>query len=311
MSSLAHNCILGIDVSKDFLDIFDGTNSVQIDNTNQSIKQFFKALDFDKTLSIEPTGKYHQKIVYFAISAGLAVYLVDPYRVSRYREAIGSRVKTDYQDARLLHRYLVAEIDNLVPYKPAPGSVQLLNELLRVRGKLSKEKSSIRLSLASVKSLTKVSKSILSTIEKAIVTIDKQLEECIEKAGYDKDHKRCMDVPGIGPVVSTGMIAMFHRGKFRSSDAFIAFIGMDVRVRESGRYRGQRKLTKKGNPEIRRLLFNAARAGSRTKYWNGYYNSLRDRGLKSTQATIAVARKIARVAFALLRDKKEFIPQRG
>lgn len=311
MSSLAHNCILGIDVSKDSLDIFDGRNSVQIDNTNKSIKQFFKALDFDKILAIEPTGKYHQNIVCFAISTGLAVYLVDPYRVSRYREAIGSRVKTDYQDARLLHRYLTAEIDNLVPYEPAPESVQLLNELLRVRGKLSKEKSSIRLSLASVKSLTKVSKAILSTIEKAIIAVDKQLEKCIIKAGYDEDHKRCMAVPGIGPVVSTGMIAMFHRGQFRSSDAFIAFLGMDVRVRESGKYRGQRKLTKKGNPEIRRLLFNAARAGSRTKYWNEYYNRLRDRGLKSTQATIAVARKIARVAFALLRDKKEFIAQRG
>ena len=35
-------------------------------------------------------------------------------------------------------------------------------------------------------------------------------------------------------------------------------MGMDVRVRESGQWRGRRKLTKKGDPEIRRLLFNAA-----------------------------------------------------
>ena len=62
------------------------------------------------------------------------------------------------------------------------------------------------------------------------------------------------------------------------SDAFIAFMGLDVRVRESGYFRGKRKLTKKGNPEMRRLLFNAARSGAKTKQWNAYYLAMRARG---------------------------------
>lgn len=41
------------------------------------------------------------------------------------------------------------------------------------------------------------------------------------------------------------------RGRFKTSDAFIAFLGMDVRVRDSGGYRGRRKLTKAGDPELR------------------------------------------------------------
>jgi transposase len=39
------------------------------------------------------------------------------------------------------------------------------------------------------------------------------------------------------------------------ADACIAFLGLDVRVRDSGAWRGRRKLTKKGNPELRCLLF--------------------------------------------------------
>ena len=36
------------------------------------------------------------------------------------------------------------------------------------------------------------------------------------------------------------------------AEAFTAFMGMAVRVRESGQWRGRRKLTKKGDPEVRK-----------------------------------------------------------
>ena len=90
------------------------------------------------------------------------------------------------------------------------------------------------------------------------------------------------------------------------SDSFIAFMGLDVRVRESGYFKGRRKLTKRGNPEMRRLLFNAARSGSRTKQWNTYYLSLRERGHSTTAAAVALSRKIARLAFALMKNRSEF-----
>jgi len=63
-------------------------------------------------------------------------------------------------------------------------------------------------------------------------------------------------IPGVGPLTAMALVAVYHRGHFRSVDAFIAFMGTDVRVRESGQSRGRRKLTKKGDPELRRLLFN-------------------------------------------------------
>jgi len=73
-------------------------------------------------------------------------------------------------------------------------------------------------------------------------------------------------------------------------------MGMNVRVKESGLFKGKRKLTKGGNPEIRRLLFN----GARTAKWNDLYNSLRARGLSTTAAFVAIGRKIARLVYALM-----------
>ena len=78
------------------------------------------------------------------------------------------------------------------------------------------------------------------------------------KLGWERDLDRCQAIPGIGPLSALALTATFHQGTCRSADALIAFMGMDVRVRQSGRWKGKRKLTKKGDPEVRRLLFNAA-----------------------------------------------------
>ncbi len=115
-------------------------------------------------------------------------------------------------------------------------------------------------------------------------------------------------LPGVGPLTALALVALYHRGEFVCADAFIAFMGMDVRVRESGQWRGRRKLTKKGDPEVRRLLFNAAMQARRSPLWEPYYLTLRQRGLSATAAFVALGRKLARVCFALLKNGTEFNP---
>ena len=105
-------------------------------------------------------------------------------------------------------------------------------------------------------------------------------------------------------------MALYHRGQFGRADAFIAFMGMDVRVRQSGQWRGRCKLTKQGDPEVRRLLFNAAMQGRRNPLWEPYYLSLRQRGMSTTAAFVALGRKLARVCFALLKNGIDFNPDR-
>jgi transposase len=97
-------------------------------------------------------------------------------------------------------------------------------------------------------------------------------------------------------------MAMYHRGEFSNVDRFIAFLGLDVRVRDSGTFRGRRKLTKKGDPEVRRLLFNGARAAAyRYAEWAELKQRLMARGLSEIQTSVILARKIARIGYALLK----------
>jgi len=298
----------GVDIAKDWLDIFDGTEVVRINNQARSIRAFLKTLLPSSTLAVESTNTYHELLVEMAIADEHTVYLIDAYRLSRYRDAVGVRAKTDANDARLLLRYLRSEQHQLTPYKLIPKAIKRLNRLLKARAKLTELKASMSLSLGGVSELALTRKALMKRFTLAIAVIDKRLLECINREGYTADYERCLAVPGIGHVNAAALVATFHRGYFPKSDSFIAFMGLDVRVRESGYYKGRRKLTKKGSPEMRRLLFNAARAGAKTKQWKAYYLSMRARGHSTTATAVALSRKIARLAFALMRDQAEYRP---
>ncbi len=64
-----------------------------------------------------------------------------------------------------------------------------------------------------------------------MATIDKRLLDCIALAGYQDDYRRCLSIPGIDPLNAAALVALYHRGYISRSDAFIAFMGLDVRVR--------------------------------------------------------------------------------
>ena len=94
-----------------------------------------------------------------------------------------------------------------------------------------------------------------------------------------------------------------------SSDAFVAFMGLDVRMRESGKYRGKRKLTKRGEAELRRLLYCAAQGSRSYHRFEDYYQRQLDKGMSKIAAKVALARKLARIAFALMQNQTMFIKQ--
>lgn len=104
------------------------------------------------------------------------------------------------------------------------------------------------------------------------------------------------------------LVASWRRGRFHSADAFIAFLGLDVRVKQSGRWQGRCKLTNRGEGEMRRLLYNATMQGRRSPQRESHYLRLRRRRMRSTAAVVAVSRKLVEVSFSLLRTNASFVP---
>lgn len=312
MAMLVTAQLIGVDVSKAELVIcLDPKQPLLIlANEARAIHQWFKTLPGNThCLAVEATNTFHLELVMQAHKRGITVYVIDGFRLNRYRDSIGGRAKTDASDARLLWRYLDHEREDLRPWSPPSDGYVAIQRLLHRRSTLVKAKVALAQSLREFTELKSAANTLLRQLGRIDQLIQRQLCRLILRHGWQDEVTRCQGIEGVGPITAAALTMSFHRGPFCNSDAFIAFLGMDVRVRDSGKHTGRRRLTKRGDPELRRLLHLAAMRACRTLAWKAFYQRYLARGLTKTQALVILARKLARVTFSLLKNGTTYQPK--
>lgn len=299
---------LGIDVSKDELVIYNWQTSqtITLPNKCSDIKAWLNAFQGSVRIAIESTSHYHLAMVEQALAWGFEVYLVNPRQIAHYREAVNVRNKTDPTDAWLLARYLEHEWSQLRPFQPQDRRAQRLWGLILRRATVIKSRQQLKQSFAEVQVSIK---GMLSQYQQLLERMDRKIMALIRKLGWWQDYLHCLSIPGIGPGNACALVAAYHRGAFASSDAFVAYLGLDVRIRESGIFKGKRKLTKRGEPELRRLLYCGSHGARKYHRFDEYYQRQLEKGLCKIAARVVLARKLARIAFILIRNEESFIKQ--
>ena len=299
---------LGIDVAKDQLVVhnWQTEETTTLANNRCDIKAWLKVIHGPVRIAIEPTSHYHLAMVNAAQLLGYEVYLINPRQLVHYREAVNVRNKTDPLDAWLLARYLEHEGSQLRPFQPQDPKLQRLWGLILRRATVVKSRQQLQQSFAEVHVSIQ---GLLTQFKHLLVRIDQHIITLIRQLGWWSDYQRCLSIPGVGPGNATALVAVYHRGAFASSDAFVSYLGLDVRIRESGYYKGKRKLTKRGEPELRRLLFCASHRARLYQRFANYNQRLLEKGLSKVAARVALARKLARIAFTLMKNKETFIKE--
>ena len=300
---------VGVDVASDELVIsVDGENPFSLENTPAAIRRWLRGLHGPLRLALESTGVFHLELACQAHARGHAVYVIDGYRLNRYRESVGGRAKTDASDARLLVRYLRNEGADLRPWLPPSRDYRALQRLLHRRATVVRARTALQQSLRDVPGLKTTLQATLRQLDRTTAAIERRIRETLIRAGWQHHARRCRQIEGIGPVTAAALVMAFSRGRFANSDAFIAFLGLDVRIRDSGKKRGRRRLTKQGDGELRRLLYLAAMQAKARPAWQAFFQRHLDRGLSRVQALNVLARKLARVAFALMKNETDYVP---
>lgn len=122
-----------------------------------------------------------------------------------------------------------------------------------------------------------------------------------------------MSIPGIGVLTATALVAFvgdIHR--FRTGRHFAAYLGLTPREHSSGSIRRLGRMTKRGNSYLRMLLIHGARAALRAGRVAAAPDDLRTWALAVHQrkgynvAAVALANKLARVAWRVWRDHRPF-----
>lgn len=305
MAKPVEKITLGIDVAKDQHVVcnWQSEETYSVPNQRCEIKTWLKSFHGPVQIAIEPTSHYHLTVVEEAQTLGHQVFLINPRQLVHYREAINLRHKTDPLDAWLLARYLEHEGSQLRPFQPQDPRAQRLWALVLRRATVVQSRQQLQQSLRQVNLSIQ---GLLTQFERLLERIERQMITLIRELGWWSDYKRCQSIPGIGPANAAALTAAYHRGAFAGSDAFVSYMGLDVRIRESGRYKGKRKLTKRGEPELRRLLYCAGKPAQTHQRFADYHRRLLDNGLCKIAARVALARKLARIAFTLMSRQQFF-----
>lgn len=97
---------------------------------------------------------------------------------------------------------------------------------------------------------------------------------------------------------------------FRSKRQLLRYAGMNLRQRESGTYKGQTRLSKKGRPMLRKVLGQAAFPILRADRLLGERYAEHCTRMKQTQALVAAMRKLLTLVWGAHRSAAAFDPAR-
>ena len=138
----------------------------------------------------------------------------------------------------------------------------------------------------------------------------------VKHARNDATARRLATIPGIGPITASLIAAtVVDISQFKSARQFAAWLGLVPRQNSTGGKTRLGQITKAGNKEIRKLLVLGAT--SMLGHAEGWHSALgawlRDilQRRPARLATVALANKMARIAWAVMTRKEVYRPKGG
>lgn len=141
----------------------------------------------------------------------------------------------------------------------------------------------------------------IATYDRFIEGLEADMVRYLEQVPYSHV---ILSLKGIGPVTAAGLIGeVGDFTKFSTISEVMKLAGLDLYEVSSGKHRGKRRISKRGRPLLRKLLYFAALSAVRKGgVMHEWYQRAMNRGMIKTKALVAVARKLLAIIFALVRD---------
>jgi transposase len=158
---------------------------------------------------------------------------------------------------------------------------------------------------------------LLMQLQGELRHLQSQIDEAdalIAKAAREQEAcQRLMAIPGIGPLTATAVVASIGSGaEFRKGRSFAAWLGLVPKQESTGGKQKLLSISKRGNHYLRRLLVSGARAvlqcrDKRSPGLSAWLGQLASR-VHTNVAAVALANKMARVAWAVLAKSEAYRP---
>jgi transposase len=304
---------IGIDVSGAKLDLAIRFSDLSYEdgsyeNNAKGIKSILSVLKRQETakaapLVIESTGNCHLQSALIIKRAEYDVKVINPVLTRKFQKSSIRNAKSDKIDARRLADIACIEpnlpdFDDNIENISAKKLTSYLSHLEDVKQRMT----------SSLKQMERTKK--LLKIEIDLKPAIRAMEKLEEQMAVIADTLKC-DLPevakeivrktkGISEKQMAVLLALIGNKHFKSRDQLVAYVGLDIALRQSGGWRGKQKLSKRGNGYARKILYQIAWGLKQNNaHYKEYFNRLKNENKKHyNTAMVATARKFLRFMHA-------------
>lgn len=289
----------------------------------EEMEDFLEGVDEAK-IALESSG-FCLPWVEFLERLGFEVFVAHPSKVRVIAEA---RIKTDKIDSQALAHLLRL---GYLPCSYVPSlELRRLRGLVRHRVRLGRMRAQVKARIRGelarrgieldFNPFTLAGREELRWLEVPEIldhlTVMESVEEAMERVegeisrevGRSREARLLTSIPGVGEYTALLLLAEIGDiGRFPSAERLCSYAGLIPSTRQSGSMDRRGGITKTGNKLLRWALVEAVwvHLRSDTHLARYFHRIARRRGKK--KATIATARKMLHVIYAMLRDQRPFV----
>lgn len=304
--------IIGIDVSKDKLDIYDlkAQKPLVIKNTKAGIKGYIKKILSKKNnvlIIMENTGGYEALARNLFNEASYNVHIAHSTRIHYFAKQKGFFAKTDAIDAKIISEYGAQEA--VQPTEPMSKKAIELKELSSRRAQLieilTAEKCRVKPHQSA--EMNRSIKRHIKHLETEITLLDNKISKQVsaDKELHEKA-QRMQTVKGVGEKTAHMLVSLLPELGSLNRAEIACLCGVAPKNKDSGTKTGKRHING-GRFAVRKGLYMVAvSASTHNPKMMDYYQHLKAKGKESKVAITAVMRKIIITLNAMIRDKKDW-----
>lgn len=306
--------IIGIDISKETFDVGFINDSkwchFVFENTEKGFRKLLKEVDLTDWIVMEASGPYYLQLALFFYKKQINVSVLDPLIIRRYSQTRLYRAKTDKKDAQTIAEY-GAQYD-LKKWKPETKSIIEIKQLYTALELIQKEINQSKRQLEAFTSAGVLSKDLATTLKSIIkflkaksTKLEQQIEVKAEQF-YKSTLERLKSIPGIGTKTAIMLTVITNDfEKFENHKQLIAYVGFSPRLYQSGTsVRGKGHICKMGKSQIRKLMYLYSWSAKRCNPdCVKMYNRLNEKGKPERVIKIALANKLLKQAFSIVKNQ--------
>lgn len=302
--------VLNDDFEIDYLGYSEFENNKKgFKNMEKWLKNFeIKYEEFHFTM--EATGVYYEKIANYLYQKNHSIHVVLANKIKRFTESLDVKSKTDKIDSKNIAQFGIER--KLKNWQPPASYFAELKSLTRERANIIKVRTQFKNNLHALNHSHSANKGNIRRLNSIIKSLDAQVKE-IEaeirlKSKSDVKIKEKIDkltsIPGVAEITAITIVAETNGfALIENAKQLTSYAGFDVRLRESGKWKGQSKISKKGNSFIRGALYFPALTAIRC---NNEYKSTYKRittKKKSKVGITAISRKLLVLIYSLWKNE--------